>query len=41
MSPVIPIYQIQNKSCVVEVIELVVGQVFGLCKVAGSWWPLP
>jgi len=24
-----------------KVIELVVGQVFGLHKVAGSWWPLP
>ena len=41
MFPVIPSHQIQNKFYVVEVIELVVGQVFGLHKVAGLSWPLP
>jgi len=36
MFPVIPSHQIQNKFYVVEVIEVVVGHVFGLHKVAGS-----
>jgi len=36
MFPTIPSHRIQNKFHVVEVIELVVGHVFGLHKVAGS-----
>jgi len=41
MLPIIPSYQIGKKSCVVDVIEIAVKQVFGLHKVAGSSWPLP
>jgi len=37
MFPIIPSYQNGKKFYVVEVIELAVGQVFGLHKVAGSW----
>jgi len=36
MFSIIPSYQIRKRFYVVEVIELAVGQVFGLHKVAGS-----
>jgi len=41
MFPIILSNHIVKGFYIVRVIELAVGQVFGLHQVASSWWPLP